>query len=88
MCIYVAVCIHVCLRMYLCVSVCIVSIHLYSAVCSAHHSEALPVKETQREESSLERKKLALGSPVNKVDRVEGRNWFQSKGPMIGKARV
>src|SRR6218665_568477 len=32
---------------------CIVSIHLYSASCSAHQSEALPVRETQREESSL-----------------------------------
>ena len=31
---------------------CIVSIHLYSASCSAHQSEALPVRETMREESS------------------------------------
>ena len=31
---------------------CIVSIHLYSASCSAHQPEALPVRETQREESS------------------------------------
>jgi len=29
---------------------CIVSIHLCSASCSAHQSEALPVRETQREE--------------------------------------
>ena len=36
---------------------CIVSIHLYSASCSAHQSEALPVRETQREWSSLERTK-------------------------------
>jgi len=35
----------------------IVSIHLYSTSCSAHQSEALPVRETQREESSLERTK-------------------------------
>ena len=28
----------------------------------------------------------ALGSPVNKVDRVEGRSRFQSEGPMIAKA--
>src|SRR6218665_1632442 len=33
---------------------CIVSIYLYSASCSAHQSEALPVRETQREESSVE----------------------------------
>src|SRR6218665_1599681 len=36
---------------------CIVSIYLYSASCRAHQSEALPVRETQREESSLERTK-------------------------------
>src|SRR6218665_847153 len=59
------VCLYVCmiLRMYICLFVymyvlyCIVSIHLYSASCSAHQSEALPVRETQREESSLERTK-------------------------------
>jgi len=36
---------------------CIVSTHLYSAYCSAHQSEALPVRESAREESSLERTK-------------------------------
>ena len=47
---------------------CIVSIHLYSASSSAHQSEALPVRETQGEESSLERAKrgtwlTGLGPP-------------------------
>ena len=32
---------------------CIVSVHLYSVSWSAHQSEALPVWETQREESSI-----------------------------------
>ena len=41
---------------------CIVSIHLYSASCSAHQSEALPVRETQREESSLTRDRRDLRS--------------------------
>jgi len=36
----------------------------------------------------LRERKEALGSPVNKVDRVEGRSWFQSEGPMIAKALV
>src|SRR6218665_506289 len=36
---------------------CIVSIHLYSASCSAYQSKAFPVQNTQREESSLERTK-------------------------------
>ena len=30
----------------------------------------------------LRERKDALGTPVNKVDRVEGRSWFQSAGPM------
>src|SRR6218665_1045642 len=50
---------------------CMVMYHLYSASCSAHQSEALPVQKTQGEESSLERTKR-----VSKVDRVEGRSWF------------
>jgi len=67
---------------------CIVSIHLYSAAYSAHQSDALPVRKTQRESFALavlRERKQALGSPVNKVDRVEGRSWFQSEGPMIAK---
>src|SRR6218665_3243197 len=47
---------------------CIVSIHLYSASCSAHQSEALPVRETQREESRLERTKRGTWLTSNKVD--------------------
>jgi len=37
---------------------CIVSIHLYSASCSAHQSVALPVRETQREESNASVREL------------------------------
>src|SRR6218665_1711060 len=50
---YECVCMSVCVCMHLCVCLymyCIVSIHLYSTSCSAHQSEALPVRETQREE--------------------------------------
>src|SRR6218665_3241768 len=39
---------------------CIVSMRLYSASCSALTSEALPVRGTQREESSLERTKRGI----------------------------
>src|SRR6218665_801861 len=46
-----------CIVLYCIVLYCIISIHLYSASCSAHQSEALPMRETQREESSLERTK-------------------------------
>src|SRR6218665_338640 len=48
------ICVYACVHIVL---YCIVSMHLYSASCSAHQSEALPVRETQREESSLERTK-------------------------------
>ena len=42
------VCMCVCIVLY-----CVVSIHLYNASCSGHQSEALPVRETQREERSM-----------------------------------
>src|SRR6218665_1942846 len=47
-------CMDVCVLLY-----CTVSIHSYSTSCSAHQSETLPVRETQGEESSLERTKRA-----------------------------
>ena len=48
-----------------------------SASCSAHQSEALPVRETREKRAMLRRvRKEALGSSVNKVDRVEGRSWL------------
>jgi len=37
---------------------------------------------------SLERTKEALGSPVNKEERVEGWSWFKSARPRIAKARI
>src|SRR6218665_3305257 len=46
-----------CIVLYCIVLYCIVYLHLYNTSCSAHQSEALPVRETQREESSLERTK-------------------------------
>jgi len=39
-------------------------------------------------DGALRERKEAFGSPVNKVDRVERRSWFQSAGPTIAKARV
>src|SRR6218665_1543431 len=40
-----------CIVLYCIVLYYIVSIHLYSASCSANQSEALPLQETQKEES-------------------------------------
>jgi len=53
-----------CIVLYCIVLYCIVSIHLYAASCSAHQSEALPVRETQREESSIHSRRLGLGFGV------------------------
>ena|SRR6218665_2191498 len=65
----------------------ILSIYLRSASWSApRQSEALPLRETQG--VLLRERKETLGSPVSKVDRVEGGIWFQSTGPLIAKARV
>src|SRR6218665_3611264 len=44
---------------------CIVSVHLYSASCSAHQSEAFPVRETQREQNSFESGLRPLASYIN-----------------------
>ena len=43
---------------------CIVSMHLCSVSCSARQSEALPVRETRREESRLERTKRGVAVTV------------------------
>ena len=63
---------------------CIATINLYIVSHSAHRSEALPVQETKKEESNLERTKRALGSPPdNEEERVSGWSWFESAGPII-----
>src|SRR6218665_50445 len=49
-CIY---CICICIVLYCIVLYCIVSKHLYSASCSAHQSEALPVRGTRREKRAV-----------------------------------
>ena len=45
---------------------------------------ASSARETEKR-AVLRKRKEALSSPVNKVDRVEKRNWFQIAGQMIAK---
>jgi len=45
-------------------------------------------KRSREKKAVLRERKEALGSPVNKVDHVEGGSWFQSAGAMIAKARI
>src|SRR6218665_3918601 len=64
-------------------------LYIYIALLSVHTNQKRFQCERPREKRSvLKERKEALGSPVNKVNRVEGRSWFQSEGPMIAKARV
>jgi len=59
---------------------------IYISLLAVHTTQKRFQCERPREKRA--ERKEALGSPVNKVDRVEGRSWFQSEGPMIAKARV
>src|SRR6218665_2199083 len=52
---------------------CIVCVHLYSAYCSAHQSEALPMRETQREESSVHTVQCSQHSMLVELEFREGR---------------
>src|SRR6218665_635141 len=64
-------------------------LYIYIALLAEHTNQKRFQCERPREKRAvLRERKEALGSPVNKVDRVEGRSWFQSEGPMIAKARV
>ena len=59
------------------------------ALLAVHTNQKRFQCERPREKRAvLRERKEALGSPVHKVDRVEGRSWFQSEGLMIAKARV
>ena len=87
---------HAQLRMSIIMYVCTVIMHLlyciytfYVVLFAMHTNQKRFQCERPREKRAvLRERKEALGSPVNKVDRVEGRSWFQSEGTMIAKARV
>src|SRR6218665_2966155 len=62
---------------------------IYIALLAVHTNQKRFQCERPREKRAvLRERKEALGSPVNKVDRVVRRSWFQSEGSMIAKARV
>src|SRR6218665_236906 len=64
-------------------------LYIYIALLAVHTNQKRFQCERPREKRAfLSERKEALGSPVNKVDRVEGRSWFQSEGPVTAKARV
>ena len=71
---------HDCIVLYL---------YIYIALLTVHTNQKRFQCERSREKRAvLRERKEALGSPVNKLDLIEGRNWFQSEGPMIAKACV
>jgi len=62
--------------------------YLYIYIEHAYTNQKRFQSERPREKRAvLRERKEELGSPV-KMDRVEGRSWFQSAGPMIAEARV
>src|SRR6218665_1899592 len=64
-------------------------LYIYIALLAVHTNQKRFQCERPREKRAvLRERKEALGSPVNKVDRVEGRSWFQSEGPMIAKVCI
>ena len=64
-------------------------LYIYIALLAVHTNQKRFQCERPREKRAVLREgKEALGSPVNKVDRVEGRSWFQSEGQTIANARV
>ena|SRR6218665_2406903 len=64
-------------------------LYLYIALLAVHTNQKRFQCERPREKRAvLRERRETLGSPVNKVDRVEGKSWFQSERPMIAKARV
>src|SRR6218665_769180 len=60
-------------------------LYIYKALLAVHTNQCGRPREKR---AILRERKEALGSPANEVDCVEGRSWFQNKGPMIAKARV
>src|SRR6218665_561677 len=53
-------------------------LYIYIALLAVHTNQKRFQCERPREKRAvLREQKEALGSPVNKVDRVEGRSWFQ-----------
>ena len=64
-------------------------LYIYIALPAVHTNQKRFQCEKPREKRAvLRERKEALGSLVNKVDRVEGGSWFQSAGPVIAKAHV
>jgi len=66
---------------------CIVSIHLYSAFCSAHQSEALQVRETKREENQREKRGVYECLTFTAYLATQMRYLFvRSSGPFVDKS--
>ena len=64
-------------------------LYIYIALFEVHtNQKRFQCKRPRKKSAVLRERKEALGSPINKVDRAEGRSWFQSAGKMIAKARV
>ena len=62
-------------------------LYIYIALLPVYTNQKRFQCEGHREKRAvLRERKETLGSPVNKVNHVEGRSWFHSEGPIITKA--
>ena len=64
-------------------------LYIYIALLAEHtNQERFQCERPRDKRAVLRERKEAFGSPVNKVNRVEGGSRFQSAGPVIAKARI
>src|SRR6218665_2418640 len=55
-------------------------LYIYIALLAVHtNQKRFQCKRPREKRAVLRERKEALGSPVNKVEREEGRSWFQSE---------
>src|SRR6218665_981047 len=64
-------------------------LYIYIALLEVHtNQKRFQCERPRKKRAVLRERKETLDSPVNKVDRVEGRSCFQSERPIIARARV
>src|SRR6218665_732531 len=78
--------VHMYVSMYVCmmyVYMYVSYLYIYIALLAVHtNQKRFQCERPIEKRAVLRERKEALGSPVNKVGRVEVRSWFQSEGPM------
>src|SRR6218665_1904064 len=72
----------ICTDREVCVCCIVLYLYIYIALLAVHTNQKRFQHERPREMRAVWRERReALGSPVNKMNHVEGKSWFQSEGP-------